>query len=523
MRRMAKAARLVAVAVVVWVVLAIIGALMTPPWRLQPYDDHIALASAYTSIASSHSGSGTPIGTYQVRESTITIPLAAGVSVNAIVREPVGAQDGRPAMIMLHGAGTDDAGEAYGDLAPALASAGIVTMVPDKRLDNYSLMHRDYVAMAHDYEQEFDALRALPSVDPSKTGVYAESEGTWISAVMTAERPDIAFSVIAGAPVYSGRQMTAMAARTYFAMADVPDEVSDDIEKLSLLDFSLVRFNYADFNAMPYLDRLTQPTLVAYGTLDPSMPLEQGAKEIRDRAANGSGNRNVTLRYYPVNHQMRLGSMLPAPGQQLDPDYARDVAAWIQGVAAGTGADDWTTPMAAGVQPDQLFAVPATNGMASGALSIRSLTQLVVLMAGGLGLLMLAGLAGGIAAAIRWLRGRREDRHPRRPIGLAAPLWTLSGGAAAALAITIGYLGLVSMDAMRLTDNPALFDGGWIALRALGAALAMAWAWLLLRVWDALRTATASMTATTMVTATVAAMGAAMICAALAFWGLYAV
>ena len=79
------------------------------------------------------------------------------------------------------------------------------------------------------------------------------------------------------------------------------------------------------------------------------------------------------------------------------------------------------------------------------------------------------------------------------------------------------------MDAMRLTDNPALFDGGWIALRALGAALAMAWAWLLLRVRDALRTATVSMTATTTVTTVTTAMGAAMICAALAFWGLYAV
>ena len=537
----AKAIRFVVATLAVWTVLAVIGALMAPPWQVRPYTDHLVPDTPDTAIVSTRSGGGTPIGTYAVRESTVTVPLTDTVSVQAIVREPVGAPEGRPAVLMLHGAGTGRADEVYGDIAPQLASAGIVTMVPDKRLDNYGLLHRDYVGMAHDYEQELDVLRAMPGVDPGRTGVYAESEGTWISSVMTAERPDLAFSIIVSAPVYSGRLQMTAAATTYFADTGVPDAIRADIPKLAMLDFSLVRLDYADFDALPNYARLTQPALVVYGTLDPSMPIEQGALEIRNRAWSGAGNGNVTLRYYATNHQLRTGSRISEPDLPLDADYTRDLAAWISGVAAGTTAGEWRTPMTAGAQPNQEFAVPQSGAMASGPLSLHSLTSLAVLMAGGPALLLLAGIMTATAALTRkraaWRREATQlagaagtDVRPEPGFGrgtatrLATRLAALGGGTAAALALTAGYLGLMVTKTLRLEPDPPLFGGGWIMMRCLSVAVAALWALVLLRLRDARRDRhdRSGSHRFDRAVAALTVAGAALTTGALAFWGMFA-
>ena len=526
--------------VIVWVICALFGFLMTPPWQPRPFTDHVTVETSDTAIAakptaSDPTGSGTPIGTYEVRERLIDIPLTGTVTVRALLREPVNAPGKRPAVLLIHGAGTGKTTEAYGDIGPQLASAGVVTLVPDKRLDNYTLLHRDYVGMAHDYEKELDLLATLPNVDTTKLGVYAESEGTWISSVITAERQDLAFSIIASAPVYSGRQQMTMAANTYFAQTDVPPAITGDIPKLALLDFSLVRFDYADFNALDYYRNLTQPTLIAYGTLDPSMPLEQGALEIRNQAAAGSGNGNITLRYYPTNHQMRTGSALSKPGLPLDEHYTRDLASWINAVTAedspvaSTSAEGWVTPMTAGSQPNQRFAIDAT--ITDGPLSPHSLTQVAVLMVGGVALLLCAALAS-IPLAMR-AGARRSHSYDALPRGGFAPrltrsLWLLGGGVMVALAITAAYLGTVITCALQLETNHLLFQSGWILLRMLSLLVAALWANLLLQCWDAHRRndhsdAMAVRGAGHWVVFAMTLLGAAMVTGALAFWGLYGI
>lgn len=522
------AAEAILSAIAIWAVIALLGALMTPPWSPEPLTDadRLTVQTADTTIAAADPavGSGTPMGTYEVRESTVTIPLTDTVSVDAIVREPVGAPGRRPAVLMLQGAGTGRATEVYGDIAPQLASAGIVTMVPDKRLDDYTLFHRDYVSMAHDYEKELDLLRAIPDVDPDRTGVYAESEGTWISSVMTAERPDIAFSIIVSSPVYSGREQMTMAAGTYFAQTGVPRPVIGDIPKLTMLDFSLVRLDYADFDALGNFSRLTQPALVVYGTLDPSMPIEQGAREIRDRAQAGAGNRNVTLRYYPTNHQMRVGARVSKPNLALDPAYVRDVASWINAVAAGTGADGWRTPMLAGSQPRQMFAV-RTGDMPSGALSPHSLTQLAAIMAGGVLLLVVAGMGAAAGRVRSAMRGAADDAAAMSGFGAgaAARLWALGAGTLLSLLCAGAYLGLLVATSLQMESNEPLFHGGWMAMRALSVLVAALWATTLRRMIAARRRHAEpfaggafprTLTAFTLV-------GSALVTVTLAFFGLY--
>ena len=124
-------------------------------------------------------------------------------------------------------------------------------MVPNKRLDTYTTIHRDYVAMAADYARSIDVLRGWPGVDPDRVGVYGESEGGWIVPVMTAEHPQIAFGVLVSAPVVPPRQQAAFAADMYLRNTDVPHGVFRAIPRAVGLEFPGEMFDYADFDFAP--------------------------------------------------------------------------------------------------------------------------------------------------------------------------------------------------------------------------------------------------------------------------------
>ena len=174
-----------ALALLLTMVLCALGNAMAPKWQVEPFTDHITLTTTNTAIQAVDPGPQVPCskppqeGAYRTKETHITVALDGGKTVNAIVREPLDAPADRPACLFLHGSGTGKSSEAFGDVANAMASAGITTLVPDKRLDNYTMLHRDYVSSAHDYAKSLEILRKWPGVSRSETGIYAESEGTW--------------------------------------------------------------------------------------------------------------------------------------------------------------------------------------------------------------------------------------------------------------------------------------------------------------------------------------------------------
>ena len=130
-----------------------------------------------------------------------------------------------------------------------ITPAGIVTLVPAKRNDNYTVLHRDYPRFAREYGRSLDVLRGISGVDPAKTGIYAESEGTWIATILTSKRQDIAFAVLTSAPVFNGREQMAMAVSAYTHEAGAPKPVVKDMAKLMSLDYAPFDLAYADFDA----------------------------------------------------------------------------------------------------------------------------------------------------------------------------------------------------------------------------------------------------------------------------------
>ncbi|MGO1287781.1 MAG: alpha/beta hydrolase family protein, partial [Cellulosimicrobium funkei] len=433
------------------IVLAIVGAVTGPQWDPVPVTEHLVPETPDTTVGGQPPGGAAPVGTYDVRETDVTVRLD-GATVGGVLREPVDAGDDLPGVVFVHGAGTGLASEAFVDVATDLASAGVVTLVPDKRLDTYTTRHRDYEAMARDYAHSVDLLRARPGVDPERVGLYGESEGTWIVPVMAADDPTIAFTVLVSAPVVPPRQQAAFAVDSYLRNTDVPHGVFRAIPRAVGMAIPGGGFEYADFDVEPFLGRLTQPVLVVYGTADPSMPVEQGARQILDATGPSSqvpGGADVTVRYYAdANHGIKIDDVLV-------PDFPRDVSAWVTSLPASATA----LPQVAGAD---LF---------------------VALVLAAVGLLVLGPLVGLVGGLVRRLR--RVAGRPGAPAGLApgfrVPLVGLGVGAFATTVALVVYLVATARLALDYEKDAWVVQGGWIGVRLVGLATLVAGALLVNR------------------------------------------
>lgn len=427
------------------VVLAVLGALMGPQWAPVPLTDPLTVQAASTAIT------GAPeTGPYPVRASVVTVELD-GAQVAARLLMPTGVDGEVPGVVFVHGAGTGRYADAFVAQAESLAQAGVATLVPDKRLDTYTLRHRDYVTMADDYLRSFEVLRAVPGVDPGRVGVYAESEGAWIAPVMAAEQPDVAFVVLVSAPVVPPRQQAAYAVDSYLRHTGVPQQVFRAIPRAVGMSLPGGGFDYADFDVAPYQRRMTQPVLVVYGTADASMPVVQGAVQIiRDLALAGNGA--YTVRYYRgADHGIRVDGV-------VTPAFLRDLSGWVQGLPETAAA----APRIAGDQPEQPYVagpVPQPRWLGDG-------DVLLFLVAGAAGLLVLLPASRWAVVGVRRVRGREPG--PGRDRVLTRRLALLSGASAATVAALVWYLVAVARLALGYERNGWVVQGGWLAVRVLG-------------------------------------------------------
>ncbi|WP_123813754.1 alpha/beta hydrolase family protein [Myceligenerans xiligouense] len=469
--------------------LAAAGALAGPGWDPVPVTEHVRPASADTTIHGSEpqAGAGEP-GRFEVRETSVTIELSDGASVGGLLREPVTDAADAPGVVFVHGAGTGKASDAFTEAATALASAGVVTLVPDKYLAHYSTRHRDYVEMAGDYQHSVEFLRRMPGVDPERVGLYAESEGCWVAPVMMARDPGLAFQIWVSAPVVPPRQQAAFAMDSYLRNTDVPQGVFRAIPRAVGIRLPGGGFEYADFDVRPWLARQAAPIFMAYGATDPSMPMEQAVRQVlADTAARG-GEAPVTVRFYGgANHGINvsdepLGDDIVPHGDDLHlhPGYARDVAAWVHGLPASATAE----PRIAGAQPEQLYLaapVPQPHWYADGDVVLAIVIGSAALMLGGGVTLLGSRLAGRAAVRARTARGADRRAAYGVTAGLGAPLGVMAGVTVATAVSLVAYLLAVARIAQDYGQNPLVVQGGWIGVRALGVVAVVAAALLLLR------------------------------------------
>jgi len=486
------------------VLLAVLGAVMGPQWDPVPLTDPLAVENASTAI-----GDAPGLERHEIEQRIVTIDLD-GASVQAQLSVPVDLTEPARAVVFVHGAGTRTYQDAFFEQARALAEAGVVALVPNKRLDTYTLRHRDYVAMADDYARSVEYLRTLPEVDPERVGVYAESEGAWIAPVMAAQDPDLEFVVLVSAPVVPPRQQAAFAADSYLRATGVPHGVFRAIPRAVGMAIPGGGFEYVDFDATPYQRRMTQPVLMVYGTGDSSMPIVQGAVQvIRDAAI--AGNSDVTVRYYEnASHGIRVED-------RIVPSFLRDTASWVTGLPATAGA----SPKIAGDQPTQTFLampVPEPRWLRNG--DVVAVTIIASCAA-----VLLGGLVVPVARGYERVAARRRGAVPAvRRFAPGVARWTAALGAGAVVT-TIGfvwYILAVARLALDYTSNGWVVTGSWLAIRGVGVLVVAAGCLLSRSIVRARAHGVPVAPGTARKVALGASVGAsAVLLVVLAYWGVY--
>lgn len=485
--------------------LAFAGSLVGPRWNPPPLSTPLTVASANTQT------SNEPIASLPVTSEVITGRYADGAAFRATIYRPETEARQLPGVVFLHGAGTSDH-RWFAPHAKALAAAGMVALVPDKPLADYTLSHRSYEKMAADYGAAVQLLRSQREVDADKVGLYAESEGAYIGPIIAAEDPDIAFVALISAPVVNPRQQAAFATDNYLRNTFVPAPVFHNIPRMLGVQFPFHAFDYADFSVHEYQQRITCPVLMVYGTGDASMPLIQSVADTRaDLAARG--NRALTVRYYAgANHGIKID------GQLVD-DFLRDTAAWITGLPETAHR----SPAIAGAQPTQQYLAitpPAAPWFASGNLIVYTALAGPLVAAAGVVIGVPVWAVGALRARSNFTRranlaAARSLRRNLLRIVFAALLAII-----ASWTLYIAYLASVASLAVNYQTSTMVVNGGWIFchLTSIGAVAVFVTA--IRAGWYSLRYRIAMPLGLTIIT--VSALGATVImCIVGAYWGLF--
>ena len=485
------------------VLLAVLGALMGPQWDPVPLADPLTVQTSSTAI-----GDAGTVGSYEVKTSVVTVQLD-GATVEAQISEPIGLDSPKPGVVFVHGAGTGRYDTAFLAQAHALAASGIVAMVPNKRLDTYTTRHRDYVAMAADYDASVNLLQAYPGVDPDRVGLYAESEGGWIAPVIAAEHTDVAFVVLVSSPVVPPREQAAFAADSYLRNTGVPHGVFRAIPRAVGMSIPGGGFEYADFDVAPYQRQMHQPVLVVYGTGDASMPTIQGAQQIIDDTALAE-NGDVTVRYYAgANHGIRVDG-------EVDADFLRDLSGWVAGLP-GTAASE---PRIAGDQPVQTYlASPVPQPFWN--------SDLVLVLVGIAAALIVlgpvaVGVARGVEVGVDRVTHRPTMSGPRFAHGILPRLVAVGVGSILTVVALLWYIVAIARLALNYERNALVVQGGWILVRLLGIAVVVA-AVLLVRRYRRVRAAGERPAPGVVRTVVLwgGVLGSAILLVVLAYWGVY--
>ena len=221
------------------------------------------------------------------RSDTVT-----ATGARARVVRPRGAEGTIPGVVLVAGEGRSTRDDLAAE-AEALARGGLAVLTYDKRTAGYSVLFRDYGALAGDALAALDVVARQPGVDPDRVGLLGVSEGGWV-VPLAAERSSArvriaggpepahpAFVVLVSDPVVSPLDQAAWA--TDRAIASAPDSVRASVETGVATGRPLLRHLSTD--VVPALRSSPQPVYAVWGAADRTVPVAVAVARLR--AATG--------------------------------------------------------------------------------------------------------------------------------------------------------------------------------------------------------------------------------------------
>jgi hypothetical protein len=268
-----------------------------------------------------------------------------------------------PAMALFHATSTANRDHLryYADLA---VNAGIAVLIYDRRdvpLDLAELRRADFLDVVADAEAAVRFLCAHAEVDRERVGVGGLSQGAWISAIVAARVPEVAFVLALSCPgvplhevdlyqttrrLQQARVDAPSLAEAQQLLADLHAAARGEGPERATLDErlsrarerpwasivglpegvpsreaapELLRWSAMDLDPRLFFERIRAPVLLAYGSSDERLPAERCAERLGEALAR-SGNERVTQLVFPqANH-----ALLPAP------DLDRKLTEWLR-------------------------------------------------------------------------------------------------------------------------------------------------------------------------------------------------
>ncbi|MFB9903163.1 alpha/beta hydrolase family protein [Allokutzneria oryzae] len=365
----------------------------------------------------------------------------SGQTTTGTVYAPPGSQR-RPGVVLVHGSGSNTR-EQYRQFAEAFVAHGIVALVYDKRTVGYSQSQRDYSQLADDALAAFHVLRERPEVDPARAGLWGLSEGGWVAPLAASRSDDVAFLITVGANGGTPSRQQAWAVRERLVRMGVSGSMVDAIATNGMRQVvHNGMFPEADYDPVPVLRRLKQPTLGIWGGKDRLTPPGESLRVFQETV------RHHTLRVFPdaehAAHRTTTGfERLP----ELASGYAELVGSWVNGLP-GSAA----TPSADPPPHQDTTAGPLRPlaGWETGQVQIAVLA-----------VLLLAFLGYGLSGIVK--RWRPKANGPAK--------WLAAGG----LAVVLGWLvyAFMLLTNGRLPLGPLVFGRTlpWLGMQLLSVAV----------------------------------------------------
>jgi hypothetical protein len=289
---------------------------------------------------------------------------------------------------MLEGAGNRGRQELQ-PAAEAFARRGVITLIYDKRKVGYSILRRDYNLLADDAVAVVALLATRRDVDPSRLGLWAQSEGAYVAPLACRRSSAVKFVITVGAVGVTPAVQTAWGYDQFLRHAGVGAGLPDTLEMTALRTMiSAGLFPEANFDPAPAWQQLRRPVLAQWGEFDQVALPRESSRAITEALRRG-GNTRYTMRFISgVRHNLNL----TADGgfdriTSLPADYGAYERHWIDDLAR-------TEPSRLGTPPTTETPPPVLAPL-SGAAALGHL-GLILTLTMGFAFYPVAGLVGHI-------------------------------------------------------------------------------------------------------------------------------
>jgi pimeloyl-ACP methyl ester carboxylesterase len=176
--------------------------------------------------------------------------------------------------------------------------------------------------LAHDAQTEVRFLTRLPQIDPTRIGLFGDSQAGWIAPVTATLEPSVHWLLLNSGPT------TTVGETDYWGQLAGESQSPPSGTRAAMLA-KVRQAGPSGFDPMPYLSRLAIPGLWLYGSDDRNIPTEL----CLERLAPLQATHDYTTLVLPTTHTPLilptglLSSLPRSPG--FDPRYFPAIGQWL--------------------------------------------------------------------------------------------------------------------------------------------------------------------------------------------------